>query len=90
MQKNVRKDKQTVGFRSRSGRRVDTIAAIATASGIGGVAIIRVSGPLVRQIITEILNSKLKPRYAHFLDFLDDNQKAIDKGVALFFPTPKR
>lgn len=67
----------------------DTIAAQATPSGRGGVAIIRISGPLTKKIIPEILPvSELQPRLATYLPFLDVDKQIIDEGVALFFPNP--
>jgi tRNA modification GTPase len=67
----------------------ETIAAQATPSGRGGVAIIRISGPLTRKIIPEILPvSELHPRAATYLPFLDADKQIIDEGVALFFPNP--
>ena len=44
----------------------DTIAAIATAPGRGGVGIVRISGPASRAIATEITDSQLLPRYAPY------------------------
>ena len=66
----------------------DTICAIATPPGRGGVGIIRVSGPLSRQIAQKILHFSPRPRHAHFADFLDDSSKLIDQGIALYFPAP--
>lgn len=70
----------------------DTIAAIATPAGRGGVGVIRVSGPRCRDIASALLNNKtLKPRHAHFSAFYDSSNaqtEAIDSGLALFFPAP--
>lgn len=66
----------------------DTIAAQATPSGRGGIAIIRVSGSRVKNIITELLQCELTPRLATYLPFQDANGEMIDEGVALFFPNP--
>lgn len=65
----------------------DTIAAIATATGRGGVGIIRVSGKNVLSIAQSIVKTSLKPRQAHYCDFYSDNQ-IIDQGLAIFFPNP--
>lgn len=65
----------------------DTIAAIATATGRGGVGIIRVSGKHVLAIAQSIVKTSLKPRQAHYCDFYSDNQ-IIDQGLAIFFPNP--
>lgn len=70
----------------------DTIAAIATAPGKGGIGIIRVSGPKTQAIAQQITNSLLKPRFAHYGPFFetDSNNKksALDTGIALYFPAP--
>lgn len=65
-----------------------TIAAIATPPGQGGVGIVRISGPLVRTIATAILGAIPEPRHATLRWFLDQQQIAIDQGIAIFFPTP--
>lgn len=67
---------------------IDTIAAQATPSGRGGIAIVRVSGPLVLHIMREMLGREIAPRQACFLPFVDINGEMIDKGVALYFPNP--
>lgn len=66
----------------------DTIAAIATAPGRGGVGIVRVSGPLVNKVAATLLNQPLQPRHAHYLPFLTADGQLIDEGIALFFPGP--
>lgn len=65
-----------------------TIAAIATPPGNGGVGIIRISGPLVFQIASQLLNKTLTPRLAHYSSFVDDQGITIDSGIALYFPGP--
>ena len=67
---------------------MDTIAAIATPPGQGGVGIIRVSGPLAKSIAESILEHCPKPRSAEYLSFLDEQGNVIDKGIALFFNQP--
>ncbi len=66
----------------------DTIAAIATPSGRGGVGIIRVSGSLVADIACAVINTLPRPRFAHFCDFLDAEGEVIDQGIALYFKGP--
>jgi tRNA modification GTPase len=66
----------------------DTIAAVATATGRGGVGIIRVSGPASSVIAKSLLKITLKARYAHYCPFYDNNAKVLDHGIALFFPGP--
>lgn len=66
----------------------DTIAAIATASGAGGIGIVRVSGSLCQIIATKILGQCPTPRYAAYLDFKQDNGELIDRGIAIYYNTP--
>lgn len=66
----------------------DTIAAIATPPGNGGVGMIRVSGPAVPVIAAAISSKSLKPRQAVFSAFLDAGQQVIDSGLLLYFPAP--
>ena len=66
----------------------DTIAAIATPPGNGGVGIIRISGTLVTEISKQLLNKSLIPRYAQFSSFLDADGSIIDSGISLYFPAP--
>jgi len=68
--------------------KVDTICAIASAIGQSGIGIIRVSGPLVKSIFKQILQTDIKPRYAYYGPFHDYEGAVIDKGVAIFFPGP--
>ncbi len=66
----------------------DTICAIATAPGAGGIGVVRVSGPQARAIAGFFLGKAAKPRYAHFARFLDRDGLEIDHGLLIFFPTP--
>ncbi|AJE23461.1 tRNA uridine-5-carboxymethylaminomethyl(34) synthesis GTPase MnmE [Azotobacter chroococcum] len=66
----------------------ETIAAIATAQGRGGVGIVRVSGPLAGAIAAGICERPLKPRHAHYGVFRDGTGLVLDEGIALFFPAP--
>jgi len=66
----------------------DTIAAIATPPGRGGVGIVRVSGPKVRELAEAILIRLPRPRVAQFGRFFGEGQEIIDSGLALFFPSP--
>jgi len=67
---------------------MDTIAAIATPPGQGGVGIVRVSGPLVKSIAQAVLGHCPQPRMAEYLSFNDDEGNIIDKGIALYFKQP--
>lgn len=66
----------------------DTITAIATPSGKGGVGIVRVSGSKAQTIAQSILKKALKPKEAHFGFFYDESDQVIDQGVAIFFKSP--
>lgn len=66
----------------------DTIAALATAPGRSGVGIIRVSGAKSLEIFKTITKKSPKPRYAHYLPFVDKTNQIIDTGLAIFFPGP--
>lgn len=65
-----------------------TIAAVATPPGKGGVAIIRVSGPLCQSIAKKILGKSIQPRFANYLPFIDSQGQIIDQGIALYFNNP--
>ncbi|EJL6408279.1 tRNA uridine-5-carboxymethylaminomethyl(34) synthesis GTPase MnmE [Vibrio cholerae] len=66
----------------------DTIVAQATAPGRGGVGIIRVSGPLAAHVAQTVTGRTLRPRYAEYLPFTDEDGQQLDQGIALFFPNP--
>lgn len=66
----------------------DTIAAVATPPGRGGVGIVRVSGPLAVSIADAVLGCLPAPRLASFLPFLDIDGTTLDQGLALYFPEP--
>lgn len=65
----------------------DTIAAIATPPGRGGVGIVRVSGAKASYIASEILGFVPKVRMATYTPFLEAS-KQIDQGIAIFFQAP--
>lgn len=66
----------------------ETIAAVATAQGRGGVGIVRVSGPRARMIGITLSGIEPKPRHAHHGAWHDDGGEVIDEGLLLFFPGP--
>lgn len=70
-------------------RDSDTIAAIATAAGRGGIGVVRVSGPRLDSLIKSIIGRPLPPRQAVFSEFADARGEVIDEGIALFFPAPR-
>lgn len=67
---------------------IETIVAQATPPGRGGIGIIRISGPEVKAVATQVLGSVPKPRQADYRPFYDTDQQVVDKGIALFFPKP--
>ena len=66
----------------------DTIVAIATAPGAGGVGIVRLSGPRARAIGEALCARRLRPRHAHHARFLAAGGETIDDGIALLFAAP--
>ena len=66
----------------------DTIAAIATAPGPGGVGIVRLSGPRAQAIAGAMCGRTLRPRHAHHVRFRDAQGEVIDDGIALCFVAP--
>ena len=69
-------------------RSPDTIAAIATAPGRGGVGVVRVSGASLGAFAFELCGREPKPRTAHFMRFLDAEERVIDEGILLYFSAP--
>lgn len=67
---------------------LDTIVAIATPPGRGGVGIVRVSGANIEQIVVDIIGRPLPPREAVFSKFKGANNETLDEGVAIYFPAP--
>jgi len=66
----------------------DTIAAIATPAGRGGIGIVRVSGPRVPSIAQSILQRVPEARRATHAVFRDARGETIDEGIALYFEAP--
>jgi tRNA modification GTPase len=66
----------------------DTIAAIATPPGQGGVGIVRVSGPDTPLIARALLGRLPRPRHAEVHRFREADQTLIDAGVVLYFEAP--
>ena len=66
----------------------DTIAAIATAPGAGGIGVVRVSGPLSAHIAEQVLGHCPAPRHASYLAFRQADGGLIDRGIAIYFPNP--
>ena len=66
----------------------DTIAAIATAPGRGGVGVIRISGSNLLPFAFALSGKTPKPRYATLVDFKAADGATLDSGLLLFFPGP--
>jgi tRNA modification GTPase len=66
----------------------DTIVAIATAPGRGGIGIIRLSGALSQAIADKLTKTALSPRFAHFTPFYSEEGETLDSGLTLLFPGP--
>ena len=66
----------------------DTIAAIATAPGRGGIGVVRVSGPAASQVMVALCGRELEARKAYLLPFADASGEPIDTGLALWFAGP--
>jgi len=66
----------------------DTVAAIATAPGRGGIGVVRISGPRTVELMFGIVGRALPARQACLERFRDASGDAIDHGIALFFPAP--
>ncbi|MCH9770722.1 MAG: tRNA uridine-5-carboxymethylaminomethyl(34) synthesis GTPase MnmE, partial [Gammaproteobacteria bacterium] len=66
----------------------DTIAAIATPPGRGGIGVVRMSGPQAKNIASKISKQKLSPRVATFSVLKTAQAETIDEGLVIFFPGP--
>ena len=71
-----------------SRQKDDTISAIATAPGRGGIGVVRVSGAAVTVIAHGIVGKLPPPRYALLANFCEISGETIDQGIALYFPAP--
>jgi len=66
----------------------DTIVAIATPPGNGGVGILRLSGKQAKAIAEQLTKKNLQVRHAHFAYFYEADNSIIDSGIALYFANP--
>ena len=66
----------------------DTIAAIATPPGRGGVGIVRVSGDKAKEVAIALVGKQPQPRHASFAHFRNANSEIIDSGLIIYFPAP--
>ncbi len=71
----------------------DTICAISTPPGCGGIAVVRVSGPRAIEIVDTLWQGKrleaVESHTAHLGNIVDENGEALDQGVATVFRTPR-
>ena len=72
----------------------DTIAAIATAHGEGGIGIIRLSGPEAERILNEIFRPAgaaegVRESHRMYYGFLRDGQETLDEGMAVLMRAPR-
>ena len=66
----------------------DTIAAVATPVGRGGIGIVRVSGPAVPRVARSLIGRLPEPRFAALCAIRDAQGEALDQGIALYFKAP--
>ncbi|MEN1956747.1 tRNA uridine-5-carboxymethylaminomethyl(34) synthesis GTPase MnmE [Luteimonas changyuni] len=67
----------------------DTIVAVATAAGSGGVGIVRLSGPAAAEIARAVCGGRApRPRHAQYARFVDAAGETIDDGIVLLFAGP--
>lgn len=66
----------------------ETIAAIATPAGRGGIGIVRVSGSDLTALAEQLLGQLPPPRIAHHRLFRAQDGSILDDGLALFFQAP--
>lgn len=66
----------------------DTIAAIATANGLGAICIIRISGPRALEFAKTLCDKNLKPRYATLVNLTKSDKSFIDEAIAIYFKAP--
>ncbi len=66
----------------------DTIAAVATAPGRGGIGVVRLSGTDLLSLAEKISSSKPQPRVATLARFRDCSGVTLDQGILLYFPAP--
>ncbi|KIM10249.1 MAG: tRNA modification GTPase TrmE [Sulfuricurvum sp. PC08-66] len=66
-----------------------TIAAIATAHGVGSIAIVRLSGAKALEIAQKLTHATLTPRVAHLKKLFALDGSLLDEAIVLFFQGPK-
>ncbi|KAA3621004.1 MAG: tRNA uridine-5-carboxymethylaminomethyl(34) synthesis GTPase MnmE [Proteobacteria bacterium] len=71
-----------------SGANADTIVAVATPPGTGGVGIVRLSGSQAAAICEAVAGRLPPPRRACYRAFREFDGRIMDRGIILFFPAP--
>lgn len=66
----------------------DTIAAIASPHGVGGIGVIRLSGSQAKTIAEKIIKKPVTPKDILFASFYDQQKQTIDHGIVLYFKAP--
>lgn len=66
----------------------DTIVALATPPGTGGIGVVRISGAEAERIACAMLGRLPEPRLATVATFVDAQREPLDQGIALYFPAP--
>ncbi|EAB5285846.1 tRNA uridine-5-carboxymethylaminomethyl(34) synthesis GTPase MnmE [Campylobacter jejuni] len=67
----------------------DTIAAIATAHGVGSISIVRLSGERALEFALKFSHkTKLTPRHATFTKLFNQNNEIIDEAIMIYFKAP--
>jgi len=68
----------------------ETIAAIATANGVGSVSIVRLSGAKALDIALSLTKkSRLEPRHATLTSLQDRDGALIDEAIVIYFQAPR-
>ena len=68
----------------------DTIAAIATANGVGSISILRLSGERSYEIALKLTRkSQLQPRYATLSSLHHNDGALIDEAIVIYFQSPR-
>jgi len=66
----------------------ETICAIATPPGRGGVGVVRISGTSIEELANRLIGRLPAARRASLVEVIDADGRSVDKGLALFFPAP--
>ncbi|ANM12842.1 MULTISPECIES: tRNA uridine-5-carboxymethylaminomethyl(34) synthesis GTPase MnmE [unclassified Rhizobium] len=66
----------------------DTIFALSSGATPSGVSVVRISGPLTKEILVGLVGSVPTARYASRRTIRARNNQPIDSGLVLFFPAP--